>query len=107
MLPDFLNEGVAGTGFLLVQTKIKSFSPLYLLKIIVHIKKKLSFSADVTFLPTVHKNVVVLRSPFIYKSSRLKFRFSTSTAVINSRFFVPNQKQSVTGLLAKSYLSEL
>jgi len=93
-------------GSLSIQVKTKSFSSMYLRKIIVYLKKKFAFLFKLVFLPAAHKDVVVLRSPFVYKSSRLKFRFSTSTILITVNFFIP-VPTSLTAEQLKKLLTDL
>jgi hypothetical protein len=93
-------------GFLFVQIKIKSFSSLYLYKIIVYLKKSFALLSKLVFLPAARREVVVLRSPFVYKSSRLKFRFSTNTILVCTSFFIPIYTK-VTAEQLKKLLAEL
>jgi len=74
--------------FCLIDLKIKGVHFLYLLKTFFYIKTFFNkFSFSYSFLPKKNKQLVILRSPFIYKYSRLKFNFTTHSAVVRLKFF--------------------
>lgn len=66
---------------------MKSLAPAtYALKTFLFIKKNLRLKYNFFKLPSKKKKIVVLRSPFVYKTSRLKFTFSTLSNVIYLKF---------------------
>lgn len=76
-----------------IQLKIKSFSSLHWLKLAVYFKKINNYLIfNFIALPAKLKQIVILRSPFIYKSSRLKFTFEILAGLISLKLRLTNKK---------------
>lgn len=91
-----------------IQIKTKSIAPAtYSLKTFLFIKKHLPLKCNFFRLPSKKKNIIILRSPFVYKTSRLKFTFSTLSNVIYLKLKFLNSNNFGNRALLKFLLKKI
>lgn len=77
----------------LIKFKLRAVHSLYILKIFFFLKKTLNFFFfNYSFYPSKTKKMVILKSPFIYKHSKLKFKFKIFSANLSLKLLTLNKE---------------